>query len=107
MYNYGILPGNTYSPYVNPAANNYENGIPMHTQWDVYAEKHNPLGYETYIFDTPDAHNGAIGNFTNFSEAQNFNNPDRPITWFYDQNYQGESPLELQPLLNLPQPWMQ
>lgn len=102
----GNLRGNTYDPYSNPAANQLIDGIPRHTEWDVYAERHNPVNFGIFITpDTMDAHGGEAE--TNFTETLAFRNPQSIIVWTEEQNYQGIAPMELQPLLEMPNPWEQ
>jgi len=101
------LTGNTYNPYVNPAANNLMDGIPRHTEWDVYAEQYVFNEGQLYTPNTPDAYGGAFGNYTDFAPDMNFVNPQSVIVFAENQNYQGIAPLELQPTLELPEPWEQ
>ena len=91
------------TPFESLLANQYEDGIPRHTQWDVFGEQHNPRGSQKFILDTPDHHGGNA--YTDKSPVLPFGNPINPIVYSYDGNYQGVAPLELQPLLNLPNPW--
>jgi hypothetical protein len=93
------------NPQVSLLANQYESGRPMHTIWDVYAEQHNPIASANHPFvpDTQDAHGGS--GFTNFSPELPIASPEQLIVWYYEQNYQGTAPLEVQPQLNLPNPW--
>lgn len=93
------------SPKQSLLANQYESGVPTHTLWDEYAEQHNPIASANHRFtpDTPDAHGGQA--YTNSIEQYGFADQTRLIVWAYNQNYQGIAPLDLQPQLQLPNPW--
>lgn len=93
-----------WTPFWGLIANQEAGGTPKHTEWDVYAEQHNPLSSFIPILNTPDYQNGA-GMFTNYSEVLGFRNPLANYVYTPDQNYEGVAPMELQPLLNLPNPW--
>lgn len=86
-------------------ANQYLGGVPKHTLWDEYAEKHNPIASANHPFvpDTQEAHGGQ--GFTNSIDQYGVADQSRLIIWNYEQNYQGNAPLELQPQLDLPKPW--
>lgn len=101
------LRGNTYNPYTNPAANQIIDGIPRHTEWDIYAEAHRADEHTIYTPNTNDAYGGTFGNETNFSDLLPFENPQSVIVFNENQNYQGIAPMELQPLLYMPDPWEQ
>ncbi len=101
----GSLRGNTFSAYTNPAANNLMDGIPRHTEWDVYAEAHRCDAGMIYTPDTNDAHGSMVEN--NFTGTPGFSNPQSVIVFNENQNYQGISPMDLQPLVEMPDPWNQ
>jgi len=93
------------NPQVSLLANQYENGIPMHTLWDYYAEQFNPVerAQHPFVPDTPEAHGGQ--SYTMIAPPLPFQNPNRLIVWDYNQNYQGVAPMELQPEYNPIPPW--
>lgn len=93
------------NPQESLLANQYESGIPTMTLWDWYAMQANPIADAGRLItlDTQDA-NGGQG-FTDFSPEPDYENPSRVINWYYEQNYQGTAPLELQPELELPEAW--
>lgn len=101
------LIGNTFNPYRNPAANNLMDGVPRHTEWDVYAEQYVFNEGQIFTPNTNDAYGGAFGNYTDFAPDMDFVNPQSVIVFAENQNYQGIAPIEMQPTLDLPEPWEQ
>jgi len=93
------------NPQQSILANQDESGIPMQTLWDYYALQFNPVleANHPFVPDTPDAHGGMM--FTQIAPPIAFETPNRLIVWDYNQNYQGESPMELQPQYNPIPPW--
>jgi hypothetical protein len=114
-----ILPGPAYSVY----GNQHDGGRPLDTPWDRYARAYDPLP-DTLVFGVPNLGSPGRGNpllypfteigtqgiipvFTDYSDVMPFANPTRIIVYVDDLQYQGISPLELQPLLDAPEPWSQ
>jgi hypothetical protein len=111
-----MLPGPAYTQY----GNQYDNGAPLDTPWDRYARNYDPTP-EALSFGVPNVgdnsrgvpllwpftemQNGFMPIFDNFSDWLAFSNPSRLIVYVDDLNYRGLSPLELQPLVNAPEPW--
>ncbi len=51
--------------------------------------------------------NGFMPVFENYSDWLSFSNPSRLVVYVDDLNYRGVSPMELQPLVDAPEPWEQ
>lgn len=93
------------NPQISLLANQDESGIPTQSPWDYYALQFNAITRANHPFvpDTPDAHGGQA--YTMIAPEIAFQNPNRLIVWDYNQNYQGVSPMDLQPQYNPPPPW--
>jgi hypothetical protein len=95
-----MLPGMV----IGLSVNQDEGGIPTGTPWDAAALAWNPRGSFKPVLSTPDGHGNerftnSLGDWDVYAAVNN------SAIYTFNINYQGESPLSLQPLLDLPQPW--
>lgn len=96
---------NYYNPQIGIIANQDEGGVPFDKSTDRALRSHNPVATANapFVPDTVDAHGGLMQNHTPplLPFAQN----GYLYVWNYNQNYQGDAPMDLQPQIDMPKPW--
>ncbi len=109
-------------PGLNQYGNQFDGGVPLDNLQNAAHRAYTP-DPQTLTYDVPNVGSPGRGNpllyphselpngfmpvFENYSDWLSFSNPARLITYVDDLNYRGVSPMELQPLVDAPEPWEQ